>query len=103
MTWLEKETIPQSFSYTTEGHIFMCSVGHRTNDFVIGDHWESFEIPNRIKYLMCIHKYVKPQKVAVSKISGSPEKKPRAKSSEERDNLHWELVFQKTLKKATAN
>lgn len=52
---------------------------------------------------MCIHKYIKPQKVAVSKISGSPEKNPRAKSSEEWENLHWELVFEKTLKKAIVN
>lgn len=52
----------------------MCSAGCRMNDLVTGDHQEFFEIPNIIKCLMCIHKDIKPQKAAVSKISGSPEK-----------------------------
>lgn len=44
------------------------------SDLVTGDHQEFFEIPNIIKSLICVHKYIKPQKAAASKISGSPEK-----------------------------
>jgi len=46
----------------------------RMNDLVIGGHREFFKIPNIIKCLICVHKYIKPQKAAVSKNSGSPEK-----------------------------
>lgn len=77
----------------------MCSVGCRMNDLVTGDHREFFAIPNIIKCLVCIHKYIKSQEAAVSKIYGSPE--TNVELSQARNELSTEsLSLRKASKKS---
>lgn len=73
------------------------------NDLVTGDHREFFAIPNIIKCLVCIHKYIKSQEAAVSKIYGSPETNVELSQTRNETVSTESLSLRKASKKVRTN
>lgn len=73
------------------------------NDLVTGDHREFFAIPNIIKCLVCIHKYIKSQEAAVSEIYGSPETNVELSQARNETISTESLSLRKASKKVRTN